>query len=261
MLIALVNTKGGVGKSTIGVHLAAWLHEQGLRVALLDADEQGSSSQWLARACPAISIVKMRSSSQVLRDGPLMAAGYDAVIADAPAALDARTGALLSIADLAVMPILPSMLDIWASYRTARLIYRMQFHPKRRGLPHALTVLNRVQSRTRLARVAAEAVRRYGFPVSTVALEGRQAYVEACASETVVWRLGSRGAQATAEFNQLAEIMLAQLPEFEAAAQLLQRRSQPTTGVIVQRTASSEFVPFSPPAAAPPPAPVQQPTV
>lgn len=252
MLIALVNTKGGVGKSTICVHTAVWLHEHGLRVALLDADEQASSTQWLGQAAPAIPIIPLRSSGQVLREGPALAASYDAVIADAPAALDARSAALISIADLAVMPILPSTLDIWASYRTARLIYRVQFHPKRGGLPHALTVLNRVQSRTRLARVAAEAVRRYGFPVSTIALESRQAFVEACALGTVVWRLGARGAAGAAEFTQLVELMLRQMPESSVARRVLAHRAQAGGGVIAQRVASADQVPAAPPIAAPP---------
>lgn len=247
MLIALVNTKGGVGKSTICVHTAAWLHEQGLRVALLDADEQASSTQWLAQAAPALPIIPLRSSGQLLREGPPLTAAFDAVVADSPAALDARAAALISLADLAVMPILPSTLDIWASFRTARLIYRVQFHPKRAGLPHALTVLNRVQSRTRLARVAAEAVRRYGFPVSTVALENRQAFAEACALGTVVWRLGTRGAAAAAEFGLLAELMLRQMPESPVAQRVLARRAQVAGGVIAQRVANVDEIPTAPP--------------
>ena len=47
MLIIVANTKGGVGKSTIAVHLAVWLLDQGCDVALLDTDEQGTASTWL----------------------------------------------------------------------------------------------------------------------------------------------------------------------------------------------------------------------
>ena len=47
MIVALANAKGGVGKSTLAVHLAAWWKERAARVALVDADAQGSSSVWL----------------------------------------------------------------------------------------------------------------------------------------------------------------------------------------------------------------------
>ena len=49
-IIALTNSKGGVGKSTVAVHLAAWCHQQGRRTALVDADAQGASSLWLQEA-------------------------------------------------------------------------------------------------------------------------------------------------------------------------------------------------------------------
>ena len=49
-VVALTNSKGGVGKSTVSVHLAAWSQERGLRTALVDADIQGASSLWLHEA-------------------------------------------------------------------------------------------------------------------------------------------------------------------------------------------------------------------
>ncbi|HRZ38724.1 MAG TPA: ParA family protein, partial [Candidatus Paceibacterota bacterium] len=54
MVIALSNSKGGVGKSTLAVHLAVSWHEEGRRVALVDADVQGSSSLWLHEAEPQL---------------------------------------------------------------------------------------------------------------------------------------------------------------------------------------------------------------
>ena len=54
MIIVVANSKGGVGKSTIAVHLAAWLHEQGHQVTLADRDTQHSSSDWLREALPEV---------------------------------------------------------------------------------------------------------------------------------------------------------------------------------------------------------------
>lgn len=54
MVIVLANSKGGVGKSTLAVHLAVWLYDRGHRVALVDADVQSSSSVWLQEAEPSV---------------------------------------------------------------------------------------------------------------------------------------------------------------------------------------------------------------
>ena len=58
MIIAIANSKGGVGKSTLAVHLAAWLHEQGHQVTLADCDTQHSSSEWIREAVPEIKAVR-----------------------------------------------------------------------------------------------------------------------------------------------------------------------------------------------------------
>lgn len=250
MILSIVNTKGGVGKSTISVHAAAWLAEQGLRVALVDADEQRSSSRWLEAAAPAIPRFMPTGAAEILAILPALSARFDVIVADGPAALGAEVAALIGLADVAVMPLLPSTLDIWASFKTARLIYKTQFHPKRGGLPHALVVINRAQSRTRLARIAAEAVQKYGFPVCPVVLEARTAYAEACARGTTVWRLGAAGVRAGVETARVIEHMLAAAPEFEAGQALLSRRAEAAVVAKKSRPAEGLLAP-APGAAAP----------
>ena len=44
-IVFIANSKGGIGKSTLAVHLAAWLSRQGHRVTLADCDTQQSSSE------------------------------------------------------------------------------------------------------------------------------------------------------------------------------------------------------------------------
>ncbi len=258
MLIAFVNTKGGVGKTTLAVHTAAWLHDHGARVAALDADEQAGTIAWLQKACPTIPTQACLSARDIIDRGREWRAAYNFVIADAPAALCARAAALILVADLVVLPILPSPLDLAASFRTARLIYRAHFDKQRNHKPRAVTVLNRVQSRTRLARLAAIAVLKYGFPVAPVVLEARAAYAEACERGTVVGRLGRLGAPAAAEHGRLCDFLLQQLPESECAQALLARRRQAAQSVVAQRTVSTATVttlpplpPLLPPAAVP----------
>lgn len=210
MLIAIANSKGGVGKSTIAVHLSVWLAEQGLRVATIDADPQASLSTWLPKVEPNVPIKRYQSAAEILRYAPRLRDLYDVVVTDSPAALCTELGALLTAADVALLPINASMLDVWASYRTARLIYRARFAALPHDRPVAITVLNRARPRARLARIAAEAVRQFGFPVALNALAARTAYAEAAGAGAVVWRMGVRAQAAASEvlglFGELFEI-------------------------------------------------------
>lgn len=217
MLIAVVNSKGGVGKSTLAVHLSVWLHEQGLRVCVLDSDRQASTHDWLAKAEPAIPVVQHCSAAEIVANAQKLTAQYDVVVADAPAALGAEIASLVTLADLAVMPIGASMLDIWASYRTARLIFKARASSRRQNMPHAFTVLNRVQPRTALARIAAEAVQHYGFPITLRCVQHRTAYPTACGEGTVVWRMGAKARGAAKEMQALFEEMLIVLPDAASA--------------------------------------------
>ena len=69
MILALTNSKGGVGKSTLAVHLAAWWKEQGGDVALVDADAQGSSSVWLREAAPTIPVFRFQTPDDLSLEG------------------------------------------------------------------------------------------------------------------------------------------------------------------------------------------------
>src|SRR5882757_4559727 len=84
MIIVVANSKGGVGKTTIAVHLAAWLHEQGHRVTLADCDTQHSSSDWLQEAVPEIKTARLGSPDQILDELPSIARDCDYVVADGP---------------------------------------------------------------------------------------------------------------------------------------------------------------------------------
>ena len=87
MIIALSNSKGGVGKSTLAVHLAVSWHEQGRRVALVDADVQGSSSLWVHEVAPDLPVFRLQTPDDVLEQVPLIAGKVERVVVDGPAGL------------------------------------------------------------------------------------------------------------------------------------------------------------------------------
>src|SRR5436190_11832571 len=88
MNIVTANSKGGVGKSTLAVHLAVWLHDQGAKVALLDLDKQRSSSTWIARAEQNITVRVAATPEECLSELQNLARSHDFVIGDGPGGLD-----------------------------------------------------------------------------------------------------------------------------------------------------------------------------
>jgi cellulose biosynthesis protein BcsQ len=69
-LVAFVNSKGGVGKSTIAVHYAVAETERGRRVALIDSDVQESSTRWLKELTDGISVYRLPTPDDVLEEAP-----------------------------------------------------------------------------------------------------------------------------------------------------------------------------------------------
>src|ERR1700735_5853288 len=81
MIIVVANSKGGFGKSTFSVHLAAWLHEQGHRVTLADCDTQQSSSEWIREAVPEVKAVRLDNPDVILNELPTLNGDTDFVVA------------------------------------------------------------------------------------------------------------------------------------------------------------------------------------
>ena len=116
MIIALTNSKGGVGKSTLAVHLAVWIGEQGTKVALVDADVQGSSSAWLKEASPETPLFRLATADDILDQVPKIATQYECVVIDGPAGLSELTRTILFLADVTFLPCGPSVLDLRANF-------------------------------------------------------------------------------------------------------------------------------------------------
>src|SRR5579884_4240263 len=112
MIIVVANSKGGVGKGTLAVHLAAWLHEQGHSVTLADCDTQQSSSEWAHEAVPDVKTVRLSSADEILEELPQLAKDTDYVVADGPGSNTEISRTLLFRADIALVPCKASMLEV-----------------------------------------------------------------------------------------------------------------------------------------------------
>ena len=150
MFLAMVNAKGGVGKSTLAVHLAVWLHERGQRVMLVDCDLQRSSSQWMAEAAPEVRVEVLLSEDELIERAPVFQQEADIIVADGPAGLKELTRALLLVCDTAFIPCGPSVLDVRAVSEAIRVVKQAQ--SIRKGMPEARLILSKMQPRYRLSR-------------------------------------------------------------------------------------------------------------
>ena len=207
MLIALANSKGGVGKTTVSVHYAVAQAERGRKTALIDSDAQGSSTRWLQDIQDSVAVFPLKTADDVIDQAPKIVSQFDVVVADGPAGLSEVTRALLLVADLALLPCCPSALDLRAAQDAIRVVQQAQMI--RKGPPRTFLLPNKLQTNYRLSRELLETADSLGIP-SLKALKLRQAYADAAGQGTVVWRLpGTK--EVADEINDL----FAQIDEYE----------------------------------------------
>ena len=159
-IVAFVNQKGGCSKSTTAVHFVWWLtQKQGTKAILVDADTQGSSSRWLSQLEHSIPYKVLSDPDQLLDGLPLLADEYDYVVVDGPGGLAETSRAVVLCSDLAVIPCLPTGLDLSSASEAMRVIKQAQ--RVRSGLPQAAVFLSKVIPRTKLraeARILLEGI-------------------------------------------------------------------------------------------------------
>lgn len=199
MIIVLANTKGGVGKTTLAVHIAVWLHDRGLPIAFIDADKQLSSAEWIEEVEPTIPLRTACTPEECLEACERLRHKSACVICDGPAGLDDVSRSLMLMADLALMPISPSILDLRSvTQATSILRYAQKINGDR---PQGALVLNKMRRRDRISRELARAVPRLGIGVATSVIRDLQAFREAAQQGTVVSRMKRRSGPAASDLD------------------------------------------------------------
>ncbi|MFN8764879.1 MAG: AAA family ATPase [Pirellulaceae bacterium] len=206
MLIACTNQKGGVGKSTIAVHLAIWLRDRGYRTALLDADIQCSSSRWMMEADSEVTVASASTPESCLAEARQLTTTHDIVVADGPGGLNDISRTLLLLADLAVIPVTPSILDVRSAREaTALLHYARAIN---RGRPDARIVLNRFRIRETISSELQSALRRFEIPSCDQVIRDLQVFRDVAQQGTVVSRSASKHHGVARELDRLFDELL-----------------------------------------------------
>lgn len=207
-IIAVLNQKGGAGKTTTSTNLAVALQQAGSKVLLIDSDPQGSARDWNeANGGELLPVVGMDRET-LPADLKAIQGGYDFVIIDGAPQIAKLAAAAVKVADLVLIPVQPSPFDIWAASDLVELVKARQEVTD--GQPVAAFLISRAITNTKLSGEINEALEEYGFPVLKNGTTQRVIYpTTASSGETVFSQPGN---PAIAEIEAIAEEILEMLP-------------------------------------------------
>ena len=212
MIISLVNQKGGVGKTTIAINIGIGMARMNYKVGFLDTDPQGTASQWQSIEGNVAFEVKHHPSA--VSSGDIMDAGLDhsLLVIDTPPAIGEITMSVLKISDLAIIPLAPSVLDIWSSRTTIGMIEEAKkVNPKLEGR----LLVSRKIPRTRLAREGRDAIAALEMNVFETEISQRIAYIESMIAGVSVFQYAPKSDASKEIENLCQEIMQSTKQEHE----------------------------------------------
>jgi chromosome partitioning protein len=204
-VIAILNQKGGVGKTTIAVHLATAMARKKLRVLLIDADPQGSALDWSAarKDAPLFPVAGLPKSS-IHKELPALALNYDIVVIDGPPRVYDVARSAIMASDLVIVPVQPSPYDVWAAKEIIDLLEEATVYKP--GLKKVFAI-NRKIANTAIGRDVVEALSDYPLPVLKNALCQRVPFAESATQGLTVYELDPE-MMASREMSLLADEVL-----------------------------------------------------
>jgi chromosome partitioning protein len=205
-IIAVANQKGGSGKTTVSMQLAGAIARRGNKVLVVDADPQGTATRWAASAedehpFPASVVGLSAASAKVHREVKKFIDDYNYIIIDCPPAADSPVPqSALLIADLVLVPLIPSPLDMWAAVGIRQVIANVS--DLNEGLKSRL-VLNQCQPNTTLTQETLEVLPEFGIELANAQLRHRQVYRQSAVFGQTVHDFGGKASAAIEEMENL----------------------------------------------------------
>lgn len=193
MIVSFLNQKGGVGKTTLAINVAACLAKAGQRVLLIDADKQGSASTWASLRHETPFQVVSLARANMARDALKLAADYDVTIIDGPPHAEEIARSCIAASDFVALPIEPSGLSTWASDLTVKQVREAQdFKPSLKcGF-----VVSRKIGNTVIGRDIRNMAAATGIPILAAEIEQRVAFPESLTMGQTIFEWAALGAAA-----------------------------------------------------------------
>jgi chromosome partitioning protein len=168
--LAVISQKGGAGKTTLALNLAAAAERAGLTTAVIDLDPQASAKGWhdqRQQDAPVVISAQAARLPEVLDTARTH--GADLAIIDTAPHSESAALAAARAADLILIPCRPAILDIRA-IATSADVAALAKKP-------AVAVLNAVPPQGRIHEDAEAAIQSYGLTVAPIRLGQRAAFV------------------------------------------------------------------------------------
>ena len=195
-IIAVLNEKGGSGKTTISTNLARGFQLNGHQILLVDSDPQGSARDWYAAAGEDNNLPPVVGLDRpaLFKELPTLSKNTDWVIIDGAPQLEDIAVAAIKVADLILIPVQPSPYDVWAAESLVELVKARQEIMD--GRLKAAFVVSRQIVGSKLAREVRDALEDYGLPIMKSLTSQRVIYANSATNGSTVLDTEPDGAAA-----------------------------------------------------------------
>lgn len=205
MIISLLNQKGGVGKTTLAIHLAAALTKKKARTLLVDADPQGSALDWSAASDESSFTVIGLPKKTLHRELAAMSDDYDHIVIDGPPRVYDVARSAIVASDIVLVPTQPSPLDVWATGK--EIVGMLDDISAIKEIQKSAFVINRKIVNTAIGRDVVAALEEFEIPVLKSHICQRVAFAECMAQGLTVLDIEPKGMASKEVNNFVQEVM------------------------------------------------------